>query len=130
MVFRILKNIVKTTAILCVGAGIGIWFAPPTTKAAMKQKLAIAQDRTKGMQQGASKLWKTSLEKKFNGAAKNLDPRKIDKKMVSGWIQSGRNAVATISEDAKRTQETIVKANQVLQSAKAEYRKVGSILGM
>ena len=40
MVFRIIKIVLKTTALLAIGAGIGIYFAPPMAKTVMKQKLA------------------------------------------------------------------------------------------
>ena len=130
MVFRILKNIVKAGVLLTIGAGIGIWFAPPTAKLMMKQKLGVAQVHSKKLQDGANKLWTTSLQKKLSHAASSLDPRKIDRKTVDGWVASGKNAVATISTSAKQTQETISKANQVLQTAKHDYKEVGTMFGM
>lgn len=130
MVFRIIKNIFKTTVLLAIGAGIGIYFAPPMAKTVMKQKLAVAQKHTNSLRTDANKVWTKNLESKFVQATKSLDPRKIDRKMIDGWVQSGKSAVATISADAKRTQETFVKANQVIQSAKSEYQQFGTMFGM
>ena len=130
MVFRILKNIVKTTVLLTIGAGIGIWFAPPTAKLFLKQKLTVAQKHTSKLQSSADKLWTKDLQKKLASAGSSLDPRKIDKKTIEGWIKSGKNAVATISADAQQTGETLSKANQVMQRAKGEYHQIGSIFGM
>lgn len=130
MVFRILKNIVKTTALIAAGAAIGIWFAPPTAKAELQKRFAVAQKHSGKLHSSADKLWTDNLQKKLVNATKSMDPRKIDGKMVDGWIQSGKNAVATISTEAKKTQETLVKANQVIQSAKTEYRQYGTMFGM
>lgn len=130
MVFRILKNIVKTTALIAAGAAIGIWFAPSTAKAELQKRFAVAQKHSGKLQSSADKLWTDNLQKKLVNATKSMDPRKIDGKMVDGWIQSGKNAVATISTEAKKTQETLVKANQVIQSAKTEYRQYGTMFGM
>jgi hypothetical protein len=130
MVFRILKNFVKVTVLITIGAGIGIWFSPPTAKVVMKQKLTMAQGHTKKFQTDANKLWTSNFQKKFTGTTKNLDPRNIDKKTVDGWIRSGKNVLATIAADVKKTQDTVVKANQVIQSAKSEYRQYGTMFGM
>ena len=130
MVFRILKNFVKVTALITIGAGIGIWFSPPTAKVVMKQKLTMAQGHTKKLQTDANKLWTSNFQKKFASTTKNLDPRNIDKKTVDGWIRSGKNVMATIAADVKKTQDTVVKANQVIQSAKSEYRQYGTMFGM
>ena len=130
MVFRILKSFVKVTVLLTLGAGIGIWYAPPLTKHLMKQKLAVAQKHTKGFQANANKLWTNNLQKKFASATRSIDLRKFDKKAIASWVQSGKNAVATISADAQHAQETLTKANQLLKSAKSEYRQAGTFFGM
>jgi hypothetical protein len=130
MVFRILKNIVKVTALLTVGAGIGIWFAPPSAKTLMKQRLTVAQKHSKGLQSSADKYWTSNLKQKLASATKSLDPRRIDRKVVDGWLTSGKHTLATISADAKGTQETLVKANRAIEAAKKEYRNVSTILGM
>ncbi len=130
MVFRILKSIVKVSVLLTIGAGIGVWFSPPTAKVVMKQKLTMAQGHTKKIQTDAKKLWTSNFQKKFASATKNLDPRRIDKKTVDGWIRSGKNVMASIAADAKKTQETVVKANQIIQNAKSEYRQYGTMFGM
>ena len=130
MVLRILKNIVKTTMLISAGAALGIWFAPPTAKAALGQRFAMVQKHTTKIQTNADKLWTASLQKKLVNATKSLDPRKIDRKTVDGWIESSKTAVATISADAKKTQETLLKANEVIQSAKSEYRRHGTMFGL
>jgi hypothetical protein len=130
MVFQILKNIVKLSVVLATGAALGIWFAPPSAKALMKQKLAVAQKSTKGIQSDANKYWTANLQKKMETATKTLDPRQIDRKVVDEWYAKSKHAVGSISANAKRTQETLVKANQIIQSAKSEYRQYGTMFGM
>ena len=130
MVFHILKNIIKTSALLLVGAGIGIWFAPPSIKALIGQKIAVAEDHVKKLNTGANKLWVNNFQKKIFSAGKSLDPRQIDKKTVQAWLTSGKHAVATISDDAKKAQDTLSRANRVISSAKKEYQHYGTLFGM
>jgi hypothetical protein len=130
MVFRILKNIFKTTLLLGIGAGIGVWFAPPRARILLKQKLTVAQGHSKKFQAGANNLWTTSLQKKFVSATTSLDPRKIDRKTINAWVESGKHTVARISADAKQTEEALTKAGKVIQSAKTEYQQVGNMFGM
>ena len=130
MIFSILKNIVKATVLLTVGAGVGIWYAPPSARSLLKQKLTVAQGHSKKIQAGANKIWTTSLQQKFAKTAASIDPRKIDRKTIDAWVENGKHAVATISADARQTQETLTKAGQVIQSAKKEYKQVGNMFGM
>ena len=130
MVFRILKSIVKATVLLTIGAGIGIWFAPPSAKALMGKKIAVAQVHAKKLNTGANKLWAENLQKKLVSAGKSLDPRQVDKKTVEAWLTSGKHAVSNISDDAKKTSETLSRANRVIQSAKKEYQQFGTLFGM
>ena len=130
MVFRILKSFVKATVLLTIGAGIGIWFAPPSVKALMGKNIAVAQEHTKKLNSGANKLWADNLQKKLTSAGKSLDPRQIDQKTVEAWLTSGKNAFATISDDAKKTQDTLSRANRVISSAKKEYLQYGTLFGM
>ena len=130
MVFQMIKTLVKATLLLSIGAGLAIWFAPPSAKKEMQKHLILVQGKTKGVRNSADKLWTNGWKQKLAHVGKSLDPRQIDQKTIGKWVESGKNAVASISEGAGRTQETLTKANKVMQNAKSEYKNLGTIFGM
>jgi hypothetical protein len=62
MVFRILSKVFRASVLLMVGAGIGVWFAPPTLKLLMRQKLAVAEVKASSFHKSANRLWTASLQ--------------------------------------------------------------------
>ena len=130
MVFRMIKTLVKATLLLSIGAGLAIWFAPPSAKKEMQTHLILVQGKTKDVRKSADKIWTNSWKQKLAHVGKSLDPRQIDQKMIGKWVASGKNAVATITESAGRTQETLSKANEVMRNAKSEYKNLGTIFGI
>jgi len=117
-----LKSFVQAGLLLGIGAGLGIWFAPPSTKGLMKEKLTFAQTKAKDFHINVSSDWFAGAKKTLDKAPK-VDFKKLNQREFSAWIQSVEKAYASVSEQAVQTQKSVNAINRYLEGAKTEYKK-------
>ncbi len=125
-----LKSLIRSSILLLAGAGLGIWFAPPKTRDVMKLDFALAQAKAKDFHSRVSSKWVDNAQHSLNGAAKQVDFKKLNRKQFNQWINSVKTSYDNISEQASRTQKSLAAVDSYLKNAKDEVHKQRKMLGI
>ncbi len=117
-----LKGLVRSSLLLAIGAGLGIWFAPPNAKKVMERQVTFAKQKAGDFHSEVGSHWIATAEDRLQGV-KKIDVSRLNRKQFEAWVRSVRDAYDTVSDQAVRTQKSIAAVNSYLETAKNEFQK-------